>query len=132
MCKVKNVYGCEKRKNTYRKLYHQFVNCYIKKTDKSNKNTARVNRTYSIVPMFLYYNMSAFIFFLSGRMNFFNFWSLIWIRRRNVGALGQFSTQILHSLFLNRKVSVRKDDDSYRKTTKFATPHRWHFLWQIN
>ena len=59
----------------------------VKKTDKSNKNTARVNRTYSIVPMFLYYNMSAFIFFLSGRMNFFNFWSLIWIRRRNVGAL---------------------------------------------
>ena len=65
--------GKKKKKNTYRKLYHQFVNCYIKKTDKSNKNTARVNRTYSIVPMFLYYNMSAFIFFSSGRMNFFNF-----------------------------------------------------------
>ena len=59
----------------------------VRKIDKSNKNTARINRTYSIVPMFLYYNMSAFIFFSSGQMNFFNFWSLVWIRRMNVEAL---------------------------------------------
>jgi len=54
VCKVKNVYWCEK------KLYHQFfVSCItslstVKKIDKSNKNTARINHTYSIVPMFLY------------------------------------------------------------------------------
>ena len=36
----------------------------------------------------------------------------------------QFSAQVLCALYLNRKVSVRKDDDSHRKTTKFATPHR--------
>ena len=34
----------------------------------------------------------------------------------------QFSAQVLFSLYLNQKVSVRKDDNSHRKTTKFATP----------
>ena len=36
----------------------------------------------------------------------------------------QFSGQVLYSLYLNQKVSVRNDDDRHRKTTKFATPHR--------
>ena len=50
VCKVKNIYGREKRKNTYRKLYHQSLQLL----KKSNKNTVRINRTYSIVPMLLY------------------------------------------------------------------------------
>ena len=50
VCKVKNIYGREKRKNTYRKLYHQSLQLL----KKSNKNTVRINRTYSIIPMLLY------------------------------------------------------------------------------
>ena len=55
VCKVKNVYGCEKNKKTKTLI----VSCItslstVKKIDKSNKNTVRINRTYSIVPMFLY------------------------------------------------------------------------------
>ena len=51
-CKEKNVYGCEKKKTLIVSCFASFST--VKKTDKSNKNTTRVNRTYSIVPMFLY------------------------------------------------------------------------------
>ena len=75
----------KKNKINNRKLYHQSRRLLRKQISQIKIRLELI--AHSIVPMLLYWNTSAFRLFLSGRMNFFNFWSLVWIRRMNVEAL---------------------------------------------